>query len=167
MKVVLNKASKSDMAIVENLVPYYIYDMSEYLGWPCSAAGKFGGCDMLETYWEEKGKHPFLLNFGDEIVGFALIRGNHEEKEIDFSVGEFFVLRKFRGKRVGETIATEIFDLFRGNWQVEQLQENLPAVGFWRKVIGRYTNYHFEESIKESDWGPKNDIRFSSMARAV
>jgi len=37
---------------------------------------------MFETYWKEEEKYPLLLKSGDEIAGFALVRGNHEEKEI-------------------------------------------------------------------------------------
>ncbi len=36
MEVTLHEATDQDLAIAKNLVPYYIYDMSEHLGWPCT-----------------------------------------------------------------------------------------------------------------------------------
>jgi predicted acetyltransferase len=160
MDVTLHEATDRDLPIARNLVPYYIYDMSEHLGWACAADGRFDGCDMLPTYWEEPGKHAFMLRACEEIAGFALVRGNHEEEDIDYSIAEFFVLRKFRGRGTGERIARQLFDRFVGRWEVEQLVLNRPAIAFWRKVIDRYTGAGFEEHERESRWGKMNVIRF-------
>lgn len=160
IEVTLHEATDRDLPIARNLVPYYIYDMSEYMGWPCTADGRFDGCDRLPSYWEEPGKHAFMLRAGQEIAGFALVRGNHEEEDVDCSIAEFFVLRKFRGQGTGERIARQLFDRFPGRWEVEQLALNQPAIAFWRKVIGRYTDGRFEEREGESRWGKMNVIRF-------
>ena len=100
--------------MVKNLAPYYIYDLSEHLGWPCNRDGRFDGCDDLESYWLEPGKHAFVLRSGDEPAGFVLILARHDEPGVDFSVTDFFVLRKFRRKGVGERIAHQLFDRFPG-----------------------------------------------------
>ncbi len=162
MNIELKKASESDHKIIKNLVPYYIYDMSEYMGWPCTPEGKFGGCDHLPLYWKEKGRFPFLIRVGEETAGFALVRGNHDENDIDYSIAEFFVLRKFRGKSVGENVAGQLFDSFRGRWKVGQLADNAPAIAFWRKIIGRYTKGAFQEKEENSPWGPMNEIFFNN-----
>jgi hypothetical protein len=64
MKVTLHKATARDLPMVRNLVPYYIYDISEHMGWPCSAQGRFGGCDELATYWSHPRRHAFVLRCG-------------------------------------------------------------------------------------------------------
>ena len=162
MEVTLHDATDRDLAIARNLVPYYIYDMSEHLGWACTADGRFDGCDELPSYWAEPGKHAFMLRAGQEIAGFALVRGNHEEEDVDYSIGEFFVLRKFRGRRAAERIARQLFDRFPGRWEVQQLARNAPALAFWRKVIARYTDHRFNEHVRESPWGEMNVIRFQN-----
>jgi len=43
MEVTLHEATDQDLPIAKKLVPYYIYDMSEHLGWPCTADGRFYG----------------------------------------------------------------------------------------------------------------------------
>ena len=159
-EVRLHEATDQDLTIVKNLVRYYIYDMSEHLGWACTPDGRFDGCDKLPTYWSEPGKYAFMLRVGDELAGFALVRGNHEEDDIDYSIGEFFVLRKFRGRGVGERIARQLFDRFRGRWKVAQLQRNKPAIAFWRKVISRYTNGEFRQCKEDSPWGERNVVLF-------
>ena len=162
MRVTLQQATDEDLPIAGNLVPYYIYDMSEHLGWPCTADGRFDGCDKLPSYWREPGKHAFMLRAGQEIAGFALVRGDHDEGDLDYSIGEFFVLRKFRRQGTGERIARELFDQFPGRWEVQQLARNTPALAFWRKVIARYTRGSLNEQARQSPWGEMNVIRFSN-----
>lgn len=162
MDVTLHQATRDDLPVVKNLVPYYIYDMSEHMGWRCRADGRFDGCNGIETYWSEAGKHAFMLRHGQEWAGFALVRGNHEQPDIDYSIAEFFVLRKFRGQGVGERVAGQLFDRFRGRWLVEQLAQNRPAVAFWRKVIDRYCDGRFEQRAARSEWGDMIVLLFSN-----
>ena len=43
-EVTLHEAAERDLPVARNLVPYYIYDMSEHTGWPCTSDGRFDGC---------------------------------------------------------------------------------------------------------------------------
>ena len=162
MHVTLHEATADDLMVARNLSSYYIYDMSEYMGWPCTADGRFAGCDDLETYWLEQGKHAFMLRAGDEPAGFVLILANNPEPDVDFSITDFFVLRKFRGRGVGRRIAHELFNHFRGRWKIEQFAQNKPAVAFWTNTIDRYTGGRFEQRDGQSQWGPVNVLLFSS-----
>jgi predicted acetyltransferase len=162
MDVTLHKATPADLLIAKNLATYYIYDMSEHMGWPCNADGCFGGCDDLASYWSEEGKHAFMLRAADEPAGFVLILANNAEPDVDFSVTDFFVLRKFRGQGVGQRIAHELFNHFRGRWKVEQFAQNKSAVEFWTKTIDRYTNGNFQQRTGTSQWGPMNVLSFLS-----
>jgi predicted acetyltransferase len=56
-------------------------------------------------------------------------------------------MRKHRRSGVGRTLATEMFDRFRGPWQVHQIERNTPAQAFWRRIIGDYTNGAFTERM--------------------
>jgi predicted acetyltransferase len=162
MNVSLGKATDSDIPMVRNMVSYYVYDMSEYMGWPCQPNGCFIGCEFLETYWSEEGKHAFVLKTDKELVGFAMVRGNHPESNIDFSIAEFFILRKFRKQGIGQTIAIKLFDQFKGKWMVEQLEMNAPAVAFWHRVIDRYSKGKFSIVESRSSWGKTKQIYFES-----
>lgn len=166
MEVTLHEATSDDLRVVKNLVPYYIYDMSEHMGWPCTADGRFGGCDDLESYWSELGKHAFILRAGSEPAGFVLILAKHDDRTVDYSVTDFFVLRRFRRQGVGDRVARQLFDRFRGHWKIEQFVDNTPAVSFWRKVVERYTGGRFDTGTGESPWGPLNVLRFQSGERA-
>ena len=101
-----------------------------------------------------------MLRAGEETAGFVLVRADIEEG--DYEIGEFFVLRKFRGQGVGERIARQLFDRFRGRWEVMQLVRNAPAVAFWRRVIDRYSGGNFKEQQGRNQWGQTNVIRFAT-----
>jgi ribosomal-protein-alanine N-acetyltransferase len=144
MPVTLHRATPSDLPIIKNLVPYYIYDMSEYLLWRTKPDGRHDGCDGIEAYWSDPDKHAFLLRRGHEPAGFVLLLEGNHGPDIDYSFTEFFILRKFRHRGVGERIARQFFKRFPGRWQVDHLTRNKPAAVFWRKVIGRYTRGNFK-----------------------
>jgi predicted acetyltransferase len=162
MTVTLHDATPADLPAVKNLVPYYIYGMSEYLGWPCTADGRFDGCDDLASYWTTPGRHAFVLRHGDELAGFALILADNAEANVDYSVTDFFVLRKFRRRGVGERIARELFDRFRGRWKIDQFVKNTPAVAFWSNAVERYCKGQFEQRDGNSEWGALNTLLFRS-----
>ena len=116
MIVTLHDATAAELQLVRNLVPYYVYDMSEHMGWPCSADGRFNGCDGIESFWSTPGRFAFVLRSGDEPAGFAMVRGDYDDDDdendgarvgnappergpragVDYSIAECFVLRKFR-----------------------------------------------------------------------
>tara|TARA_Y100000588_G_C13870265_1_gene760018 strand:- start:192 stop:503 length:312 start_codon:yes stop_codon:yes gene_type:complete len=89
----------------------------------------------------------------------------HREETKDFSVGEFFILRHFRRKGVARAVARELFDRFRGRWEVEQLPLNAPAQAFWQQVVDEYTGGQYEEEDipRQADevwWGGRVVQRF-------
>jgi predicted acetyltransferase len=163
--VTRHKATPADLAPIKNLVGYYIYDMSEHMHWPCTPDGRFDGCDDLASYWTDPGKHAFVLRSGQELAGFVLILANNPEPDVDFSVTDFFILRKFRGRGAGQRVAHELFDLFPGRWKVELFVQNQPARAFWRKVIQQYTQGRFEQRSGTSQCGPLDVYLFRSQSR--
>jgi predicted acetyltransferase len=79
-------------------------------------------------------------------------------------VQEFFVLRAFRRKGIGDRAASEIFNHFPGRWQLQVLEKNLPAQAFWRRVVLEYTGDQFEERSARNEHGYFLVFRFESMA---
>jgi predicted acetyltransferase len=162
MRVTLHKAKPSDLAIVKNLVPYYIYDMSEYMGWATKPDGRHDGCDGIEKYWSDPDKHAFILRAGREPAGFVLLMVGGPGPSIDYSFTDFFVMRKFRKRGVGERIARRLFNRFPGRWQVDYLKHNKPAAIFWRKVIGRFTHGKFKTKSARCGDGPVGIFQFGN-----
>jgi predicted acetyltransferase len=179
MKVEIIEAGKDGEAIVRNLFALYIYDLSEHMGWDVPETGLFGSDEFLAQYWGRKPNDarlhwseglrgfPFLIKADGMLAGFALIR-EIEKDPPTFDVGEFFILRKYRGRGVGKGVAHRLFDLFPGNWQVRELPENTPAQDFWRRTIDEYTSGDYVETTEVFPPFPYEMIvqRFTSAGRS-
>jgi predicted acetyltransferase len=60
---------------------------------------------------------------------------------------EVFVMRKYRGRRVGALAAASLFDRFPGRWTVRQQLTNPAATAFWRKAI----RFSFQEDERGTE----------------
>ena len=147
MRTDIIPARIDDKPILQNLMELYLYDFSEIDHAEVNAHGRFG-YGHLDHYWTEKGRYPFLVHVDRHLAGFVLVRVREDLTEC---IAEFFVMRKYRNKGVGQEVARRIFDRFPGKWEVEVMAKNTEAQAFWRKVLAVYTNGNFRE--EESEFG--------------
>ena len=97
----------------------YEYDSSEYDHLDVDAHGLFG-YKYLDQYWTEPGRYPFLVRVEDKLAGLVLVLILNESEPKIRSIAELSFF---------ETAAVS----------VAQVENNLPAQAFWRKVISEYT----------------------------
>lgn len=158
----VDRATRAEKLILRHLLELYQYDLSAIENRDLDPNGLYG-YEYLDQYWTEPGRHPFLVRVDGQIAGFALVNRHTclPQTEEGMSIGEFFVMKRYRGRGVGERVAVRIFDMFPGLWEVRELAENVGAQAFWRKVIGRYTRGEFKEVFLEDDrWhGPLQVFR--------
>jgi len=127
-------------SVIANLIQLYKYDFSEFAAvgsgyGEVSADGLFA-YDGLDLYWREDGRIAFTIHADGRLAGFALVnRWSALDRPLDHSVGEFFVLRKYRRHRVGWRAARLLFERLPGRWEVGVAWYNPPALAFWRAVV--------------------------------
>lgn len=122
---------------VENLFQYYLYDMSEYMGWPPDKDGTYKidkSLTNLAEYWSKPEHYPYLIMVDNEVAGFSLIR-RYPGSTDTFDIGQFFVLRKFKGAGVGRSAFNMTVAMQPGKWVTRVLAGNQGAYTFWEKVI--------------------------------
>jgi predicted acetyltransferase len=132
-------------AVLKNLFPLYIHDLSQFTAFDVEVDGTFRAPPSFAAYWQAPERHPFLLRADGNIAGFALVR-QMEGEPLTHDMGEFFVLARWRRHGVGRIAAHALFDRFKGLWEVRELVDNLPAQAFWHRIIGDYAHGVFEES---------------------
>jgi predicted acetyltransferase/N-acetylglutamate synthase-like GNAT family acetyltransferase len=155
-------AKAGDLPVVENLSRLYIYDLSELGGWRCPDSGLFGGCDEFFEDWRVGNNRPFVMRAAGQLAGFAGVKALSDARGIEHDMQEFFILRKFRRRGVGQHVALRLFEQFRGRWRVRQIACNTPAIAFWRRIIADYTGNRFAQTCEPSPWGEMNVIRFDN-----
>lgn len=149
--ITLCKAGEKDIHTIQNLGRFYVYEMSRYCGflpnWETPSNGLFE-CIDLSSYCEKPDRHAFLVKVDDELAGFVLINKVGSTPDVDWNIGEFFIVSKFQGKGVGRHVAEEVFNQFPGVWETSQIPENKAAIEFWDRVVSRYSHGQFEKTLK-------------------
>ena len=144
----ISEASLNDKPVLRRLLELYQYDFSEFEGTDVGPHGLYG-YGYLNHYWTEPDRHPYLIRVDSRLAGFVLVNRHGVSGEDRWTVAEFFVMRKYRGRGVGEYAAAHVFDLWPGKWEVTQEAAHPGSSAFWRKVIGRYMRGAFEERQAE------------------
>jgi predicted acetyltransferase len=125
-------ARDDQKATVANLIQLYLYDMTESLPFPVGPDGRFG-YDFLDRFWQ----FPYLIRSGPEIAGFALVIDQCPltDRRPCFFMAEFFVLKAYRRRGIGQAAVDEVIARHPGNWHVAVPVQNRPALGFWGRVL--------------------------------
>jgi predicted acetyltransferase len=147
--VEVRRASIGDKIILRHLIQLYSYDFTEFVDIEMDEHGLYR-YDYFDHYWTEEKRLPFLVRVAGKFAGFAFMKKEVKDDGSPYSyIAEFFIMKKYRGKGIGQAAAFQLFDLFPGEWQISELATNYPAQAFWRKIIGRYTGGAFEETVME------------------
>ena len=133
---------------IYNLMQLYTYELSFYKDettkFNLLENGLYEMNKYLELYWKEDERHPYILKCNGKLAGFVLYRCTENGLN---EISEFFVLNKYRKINAGTYMASEIFKLYKGKWEIRTLLKNKRAQSFWRKVIKENSNNNFEERL--------------------
>ncbi len=138
-----------------NVYPLYLHDLSEFdpSYYQLNARGQWEP-DHLPSWLQDDRDHPLVLVASGQRVGCALVNEGpspHMIPGTDFRTSEFFILKRHRRAGVGRQAAFTLFDRFRGLWEIAELARNVPAISFWRRVIGEYSQGRYEETVTASE----------------
>ncbi|MCA0987348.1 GNAT family N-acetyltransferase [Guptibacillus algicola] len=142
----LQKVKASEEKLLHNVMQYYFYEFSKYI--PEIRLEQNGAYKPfeLEKYWSDSNFHAYFIKVEDELIGFALVESAHESSPN--TIQEFFIMAKHSGKGYGKQIATRLFTMFPGDWEITQIEKNKPAQLFWRSLINEITNGEFTERVE-------------------
>ncbi|MGC2486545.1 MAG: GNAT family N-acetyltransferase [Acidimicrobiales bacterium] len=114
---------------VENLLPLYLHDLSEFRGTLPRPDGHYAMGERRAIYFTDPDRLVYLFMRNDRPVGFAMLKGLTRPP---LSIGEFFVIRAVRRLGVGHDAALRIFELHPGRWEWAFQENNVGAARFWR-----------------------------------
>lgn len=169
MSLQITRAVPAEYPILRNLYPLYLHDLSEF-GCECRLDPQgVWQPDHLPTWLSESEEvHPLLFRLEGLPVGFAFIGQApfpYMTAGRDYQLSEFFIIRSERRGGLGRQAAVEIFDRFRGVWELSQLRANHAAIAFWRRVLMEYTGGDFRETQIEEGPSQVFDNRRSRLMR--
>jgi len=175
MEVEVILAADASSNIIRNLYPLYLYDLSEIYGDVPNQYGIYEDesvktlteqyCSQDIWFNEPNILFPFIIYANKKPAGFALIStGKYAPKETDYYVYEFFLLRPYRGKNIAEIAAIQIFNQFKGKWEIytNPTSTNKKGQSFWHKTINNYTLGKFQQFIGPTFDGEKLIFKFNN-----
>ena len=144
MNITVEPVKRDEKEILRNLLEKYLYEFSQYDDKDVNAIGLYG-YDYLDVYWTEEKRFPFFIKADGRLAGFVMINDYQEIKiKTDYSMAEFFVLHKYRRRGVGKFALKQIFDTFKGKWQLMYHPKNESSMIFWTKMVDEYTKGKYE-----------------------
>ena len=156
-KVTLEPCHAPQRPTLDALFQLYVHDFSEQWAGTdrgeLQEDGRFPDYPYLASYWEEPRRWPFLIRADGHLAGFVLINDySHSGRPIDFSVAEFFVVRKHRRGGVGRAAAAAAIAPRPGQWELAVARTNAGAQAFWRGVARELAaGDTVEESMQDDD----------------
>lgn len=148
MSFEIYEVKENEKQIILNLMQLYTYELSffadETTNFQLLDSGLYAMSKYIELYWQEENRHPYLLKYNGKLAGFVLERFNEENFN---EIAEFFVINKYRKMGAGTFMAKEMFDRYKGKWEIRTLLKNKRAQEFWRKVIKEVSNGKYEEKL--------------------
>ena len=144
-----------EVPILAALFQLYRYDFSEFRDDDVGADGRYV-INHFQLYVSDADHLSYLVRVDGELAGFAILRrcDAFDGRGPVTDVAQFFVMRKYRRRGIGEVVATQLFDRYVGTWQIGERPTNFVAQAFWRAIIGRYTGGEFEELPGDEAIGP-------------
>jgi predicted acetyltransferase len=132
-------ATAEQASILANLLQLYAHDFSEFLDMEIGADGRFV-YKQLPLYWREPSRNPYLVWADGKLAGFVLVQKGSEVSGATnvWDMTEFFVLRRYRRRRIGTEVAQKVWGHLPGTWEVRVMQLNVAAQRFWARTISEF-----------------------------
>ena len=140
----LRIVTEEDLPLVERLWQLYSHDMSEVRGTLPNGEGMFKA-GRLPGYFGNPDARGYLIVQRDAPVGFAFVAGLSGGTK---TIGDFFVVRAARRKRIGYDAVREVLARHPGRWEIGFQAENRGAPEFWRRVATDVAGDDWREELR-------------------
>jgi predicted acetyltransferase len=150
-QLLVRHATLADQQPIRRMLELYQHDLSDIWDQDLDVHGEYGYA--LDRYWQQPVHQAFAFLVQGCYAGFALVDDDVRLRGDDLWMAQFFVLKKYRRRHLGQRAAVQVFDTIRGRWQIGQMAGNHRAHAFWRQVVGSYTQGRFvEHELHDKRW---------------
>ena len=160
----ITAATIADYPTIQNMARFYVYDLSRECGhisadWALPENGLYESFDF-KSYFEDPSRKAFVVKVYDELAGFVLLNKEGTSSEVEYNMGEFFIIAKFQGTGIAAQVAQQIWQMHQGVWEVSVIPENKRALSFWRRTINDFCKGRYTEEIKLVDYDHAQPRRY-------
>lgn len=146
----LEKVDVKDKNILYRLLQYSLFEESENDLNEMNDDGIFE-YNWFDNYFTDNDRFAYFIKDVDtnKLLGFVMINSYMQKCDNGHTIAEFMVIPKYRRNKIGKRVAFKVFDMFKGNWEVQPSYQSEKAHLFWEKTISEYTtnNYIFDDEV--------------------
>lgn len=150
MNFELVSVDKQDKEKLYRLLQYAMYDGSQYIDNDINMDCIFD-YKWFDNYFTDSDRNAYFIKKDDKYLGMVMVNENLKFQQNGKSIAEFLIMPKYRRHHIGKKVAYGIFDKFKGNWEVQPMENNPIAYSFWKNVINEYTNGNYTIKNDETE----------------
>ena len=119
-----------------NLFQLYLYDLSKFNNNIEIKENGLYPASWIDRNWDLPEFIPLRIEQNQNTCGLILLTKKPFSKPgTELCIQEFFILRKFRNKRIGLASIEQLFANYPGSYSMSVMKHNIPAKLFWEKVL--------------------------------
>jgi len=156
MTLVIQPADATGLRAIAHMMQFYIHDFSEFWAGQergeLEPDGRFADYPLESYQGGDPRRVPLIFRKADRPVGFALLNEHtHSGLPADWSMAEFFIVRKHRRGGTGTSAAHQIFSAYPGQWDLAVARSNIGAHAFWARAIAAHPKVSALEELDRND----------------
>ena len=118
------------------LLQYALYDGSQYIDNDINEDCIFE-YRWFNNYFTDKDRHAYCIKNENSYVGMVMVNENLKFNKSGKSVTEFLIMPRFRRNHIGKKVSYEIFEEYKGDWEVQPMENTSVAYSFWKNILNR------------------------------
>ncbi len=138
MNYEIESVTLKDKEKLYKLLQYSLYDGSQYIDNDINEECVFE-YKWFDNYFIDDDRNAYFIKNGNEYLGMVMVNENLKFNKEGKCIAEFLILPKYRRNHIGKRVAYDIFEIFKGDWEVQPMENNPIAYSFWKNIINEYT----------------------------
>ncbi|MGE8203151.1 GNAT family N-acetyltransferase [Heyndrickxia sp. NPDC080065] len=147
MSVELIEVELNKKSILENMLHFYLDDLSKYTNQLKTNIHGIFEYENLDSLFTNPNIIPFFIKFSQEIVGFLLFFKAAENEHIDYCVNDIFIFSQYRERGFAGQAVKKLISSYPGTYYVKQLEKNQKSIQFWKSLYEEFQLTYTEEAI--------------------
>ena len=127
MKYEIVDVTLKDKEKLYKLLQFALYDGSQYID------------NDINDYFTDNDRNAYFIKSDNKYLGMVMINENLKFNNKGKCIAEFLIMPKYRRNHIGKNVAYDIFEKFKGDWEVQPMESNPIAYSFWKNIINEYT----------------------------
>lgn len=138
MKYEIVDVTLKDKEKLYKLLQFALYDGSQYIDNDINDNLVFE-YNWFDNYFTDNDRNAYFIKSDNKYLGMVMVNQNLKFNNKGKCVAEFLIMPKYRRHHIGKKVAYDIFGKFKGDWEVQPMENNPIAYSFWKNIINEYT----------------------------